>query len=114
MANVTAAAACSHPDWSMGMKISIDSASMFNMALEMVEARHLFDGAPARIEVIIHPQSVIHSVVGYTDGSVLAQLGWPDMRTAIGYALSHPLRPTLSVERLDFARLARLDFEAPD
>lgn len=114
MANVTAAVACNHPNWSMGMKISIDSASMFNKALEMIEARHLFDIAPARIEVIIHPQSVIHSMVGYTDGSVLAQLGCPDMRTAIGYALSHPLRPTLSVERLDFARLARLDFEAPD
>jgi 1-deoxy-D-xylulose-5-phosphate reductoisomerase len=87
---------------------------MFNKALEMIEAKHLFNVAPEQIEVIVHPQSVIHSMVGYTDGSVLAQLGCPDMRTAIGYALSHPRRPNLSVERLDFARLSRLDFEAPD
>jgi 1-deoxy-D-xylulose-5-phosphate reductoisomerase len=114
MANVTAATARAHPNWSMGLKISIDSASMFNKALEMIEAKHLFDVAPDQIEVIVHPQSVIHSMVGYSDGSVLAQLGCPDMRTAIGYALTHPRRPTLSVERLDFAKLARLDFEAPD
>jgi 1-deoxy-D-xylulose-5-phosphate reductoisomerase len=114
MANVTAATARAHPNWSMGLKISIDSASMFNKALEMIEAKHLFNVAPEQIEVIVHPQSVIHSMVGYTDGSVLAQLGCPDMRTAIGYALSHPRRPNLSVERLDFARLSRLDFEAPD
>ena len=114
MANVTAATARAHPNWSMGLKISIDSASMFNKALEMIEAKHLFDVTPEQIEVIVHPQSVIHSMVGYTDGSVLAQLGCPDMRTAIGYALSHPRRPNLSVERLDFAKLARLDFEAPD
>jgi 1-deoxy-D-xylulose-5-phosphate reductoisomerase len=98
----------------MGLKISIDSASMFNKALEMIEAMHLFDVRPEQIEVIVHPQSVIHSMVGYTDGSVLAQLGCPDMRTAIGYALSHPRRTSLSVKRLDFARLSRLDFEAPD
>lgn len=114
MANVTAATARAHPNWSMGLKISIDSASMFNKALEMIEAKHLFNVSPEQIEVIVHPQSVIHSMVGYTDGSVLAQLGSPDMRTAIGYALSHPRRPNLSVERLDFAKLARLDFEAPD
>jgi 1-deoxy-D-xylulose-5-phosphate reductoisomerase len=114
MANVTAATARAHPNWSMGLKISIDSASMFNKALEMIEARHLFDVRPEQIEVIVHPQSVIHSMVGYADGSVLAQLGCPDMRTAIGYALSFPTRPTLNVERLDFTRLARLDFEAPD
>jgi 1-deoxy-D-xylulose-5-phosphate reductoisomerase len=114
MANVTAATARAHPNWSMGLKISIDSASMFNKALEMIEARHLFDVRPEQIEVIVHPQSVIHSMVGYTDGSVLAQLGCPDMRTAIGYALNHPRRTNLSVERLDFAKLARLDFEAPD
>jgi 1-deoxy-D-xylulose-5-phosphate reductoisomerase len=114
MANVTAATARAHPNWSMGLKISIDSASMFNKALEMIEARHLFDIEPDQIEVIVHPQSVIHSMVGYSDGSVLAQLGCPDMRTAIGYALSYPLRSNLSVERLDFAKLARLDFEAPD
>jgi 1-deoxy-D-xylulose-5-phosphate reductoisomerase len=114
MANVTADVARAHPNWSMGLKISIGSASMFNKALEMIEAKHLFDVAPSQIEVVVHPQSIIHSMVGYTDGSVLAQLGCPDMRTAIGYALSYPDRPKLDVERLDFAKLARLDFEAPD
>jgi 1-deoxy-D-xylulose-5-phosphate reductoisomerase len=114
MAGVTAEIARAHPNWSMGLKISIGSASMFNKALEMIEARHLFNLRPDQIEVIVHPQSIIHSMVGYTDGSVLAQLGSPDMRTAIGYALTYPDRPKLNVERLDFARLARLDFEAPD
>jgi 1-deoxy-D-xylulose-5-phosphate reductoisomerase len=114
MAGVTADIARAHPNWSMGLKISIGSASMFNKALEMVEAKHLFDIKPHQIEVIVHPQSVIHSMVGYSDGSVLAQLGCPDMRTAIGYALTYPNRPKLNVERLDFAKLARLDFEAPD
>jgi 1-deoxy-D-xylulose-5-phosphate reductoisomerase len=114
MANVTAETARAHPNWSMGLKISIDSASLFNKALEMIEAKHLFDVAPEQIEVIVHPQSIIHSMVGYTDGSVLAQLGAPDMRTAIGYALSHPKRASLPVTRLDFARLKTLDFEAPD
>jgi 1-deoxy-D-xylulose-5-phosphate reductoisomerase len=114
MAGVTADVARAHPNWSMGLKISIGSASMFNKALEMIEAKHLFDLRPDQIEVIVHPQSVIHSMVGYTDGSVLAQLGCPDMRTAIGYALTYPNRPKLNVERLDFAKLACLDFEAPD
>ncbi|WP_331372409.1 1-deoxy-D-xylulose-5-phosphate reductoisomerase [Sinorhizobium chiapasense] len=114
MRHVTAETARAHPNWSMGLKISIDSASMFNKALEMIEARHLFGLRPEQIEVIVHPQSVIHSMVGYSDGSVLAQLGCPDMRTAIGYALSYPSRCDLPVERLDFARLSRLDFEAPD
>ncbi|MQW85737.1 1-deoxy-D-xylulose-5-phosphate reductoisomerase [Sinorhizobium saheli] len=114
MRHVTADIARAHPNWSMGLKISIDSASMFNKALEMIEARHLFRLRPDQIEVIVHPQSVIHSMVGYSDGSVLAQLGCPDMRTAIGYALSYPKRCELPIERLDFARLARLDFEAPD
>ncbi|ANL67532.1 1-deoxy-D-xylulose 5-phosphate reductoisomerase [Rhizobium phaseoli] len=114
MADVTVETARAHPNWSMGLKISIDSASMFNKALEMIEARHLFGLTPEQIEVILHPQSIIHSMVGYTDGSVLAQLGAPDMRTAIGYALSFPRRPNLPIERLDFAKLARLDFEAPD
>ncbi|PTM96480.1 1-deoxy-D-xylulose-5-phosphate reductoisomerase [Mycoplana dimorpha] len=114
MAGVTAAMARAHPNWSMGLKISIGSASMFNKALEMIEAKHLFDLRPDQIEVVVHPQSVIHSMVGYTDGSVLAQLGCPDMRTAIGYALSYPRRSALNVERLDFAKLSRLDFEAPD
>ncbi|NKN37025.1 1-deoxy-D-xylulose-5-phosphate reductoisomerase [Agrobacterium sp. a22-2] len=114
MAGVTAHTARTHPNWSMGLKISIGSASMFNKALEMIEAKHLFDVRPDQIEVIVHPQSIVHSMVGYTDGSVIAQLGSPDMRTAIGYALTYPQRPSLNVERLDFAKLARLDFEAPD
>ncbi|WP_430255245.1 1-deoxy-D-xylulose-5-phosphate reductoisomerase [Neorhizobium sp. DAR64872/K0K18] len=114
MAGVTAEVARAHPNWSMGLKISIGSASMFNKALEIIEAKHLFDIRPDQIEVIVHPQSIIHSMVGYQDGSVIAQLGSPDMRTAIGYALTYPERPKLNVERLDFAKLARLDFEAPD
>jgi len=114
MAAVTPERAAAHPNWSMGLKISIDSASMFNKALEMIEARHLFGMRPEQIEVIIHPQSIIHSMVGYSDGSVLAQLGVPDMRHAIGYAICHPRRASLPVERLDLAALARLDFIAPD
>lgn len=114
MANVTAATARAHPNWSMGLKISIGSASMFNKALEMIEAKHLFGVRPDQIEVVVHPQSIVHSMVGYTDGSIIAQLGSPDMRTAIGYALEYPRRPKLNVERLDFAKLSRLDFEAPD
>ena len=114
MAGVTAEIARAHPNWSMGLKISIGSASMFNKALEMIEAKHLFDVRPDQIEVVVHPQSIIHSMVGYVDGSVLAQLGSPDMRTAIGYALTYPQRSALNVDRLDFAKLSRLDFEAPD
>lgn len=114
MEDVTVETARAHPNWSMGLKISIDSASMFNKALEMIEARHLFDLTPEQIEVVVHPQSVIHSMVGYSDGSVLAQLGMPDMRTAIGYALNYPRRAHLPVERLDFTKMSRLDFEAPD
>ena len=114
MAGVTAATARVHPNWSMGVKISIDSASMFNKAREMIEARHLFDVHPDEIEVVVHPQSIIHSMVGYCDGSVIAQMGAPDMRGAIAYALSYPRRASIDIERLDFTRLARLDFEAPD
>lgn len=114
MAGVTADIARAHPNWSMGLKVSIGSASMFNKALEMIEAKYLFDVRPDQIEVIIHPQSIIHSMVAYTDGSVIAQLGCPDMRTAIAYALTYPARGEIDVERLDFAKLARLDFEAPD
>ncbi len=114
MQAVTVETARAHPNWSMGLKISIDSASMFNKGLEMIEAMHLFNLRPDQVEVIVHPQSIIHSMVGYTDGSVLAQLGCPDMRHAIGYALNYPARQALPVERLDFAKLARLDFEAPD
>ena len=114
MEKVTPETAAAHPNWSMGLKISIDSASMFNKALEMIEARHLFAMEPTAIEVLVHPQSVIHSMVGYADGSILAQLGPPDMRTAIGYALAWPRRTHLPVERLDFARLAKLEFFEPD
>lgn len=114
MAGVTADVARAHPNWSMGLKVSIGSASMFNKALEMIEAKYLFDLSPDQIEVIVHPQSIIHSMVAYTDGSVMAQLGCPDMRTAIAYALTYPARGDIDVERLDFAKLARLDFEAPD
>ena len=114
MAAASPKQAVAHPNWSMGARISIDSASMFNKALEMIEAGHLFGVAPDRIEVVVHRQSIIHSMVGYADGSILAHLGPSDMRVAIGYALAWPERPNLPVERLDFARLARLDFEAPD
>lgn len=114
MAGATLQSARTHPNWSMGLKISVGSATMFNKAFEMIEAKHLFGVRPDQIEVVVHPQSVIHSMVGYIDGSVIAQLGVPDMRTAIGYALSYPYRSALDVARLDFAKLARLDFEAPD
>jgi 1-deoxy-D-xylulose-5-phosphate reductoisomerase len=114
MAGVSVETAKAHPNWSMGLKVSIGSASMFNKALEMIEAKHLFDLTPDQIEVVIHAQSIIHSMVGYRDGSVIAQLGAPDMRTAISYALTYPQRADIPVERLDFAKLSRLDFEAPD
>ena len=114
MMDVSPETAAAHPNWEMGVRISIDSAAMFNKALEMIEARHLFQVSPDQIEVVVHPQSVIHSMVGYRDGSVLAQLGAPDMRTAIGYALAWPKRGHVPVERLDFTKLSRLDFEPPD
>jgi 1-deoxy-D-xylulose-5-phosphate reductoisomerase len=114
MANATVAEAVAHPNWSMGAKISIDSASMFNKALEVIEARWLFTDDPARVEVVVHPQSIIHSMVGYADGTVLAQMGPPDMRGAIAYALTYPARAALDLPRLDFAALGQLDFQAPD
>ena len=114
MSRATLREAVAHPNWDMGARISVDSASMFNKALEMIEARHLFGLAPSQVEVLVHPQSVVHSMVGYADGSVLAQLGAPDMRHAIGYAWNWPERRALPVERLDFAALSRLDFHAPD
>ncbi len=114
MAAASPKQAVAHPNWSMGARISINSASMFNKALEMIEAGHLFGVDPDQIEVVVHRQSIIHSMVGYADGSILAHLGPSDMRVAIGYALGWPDRPHLPVERLDFARLARLDFDAPD
>ncbi|TPE53559.1 1-deoxy-D-xylulose-5-phosphate reductoisomerase [Amaricoccus solimangrovi] len=114
MATVTPAQARAHPNWSMGERISIDSATMFNKAMEMIEARELFDLAPDQIEVIIHPQSIVHSMVGFNDGSIMAQLGPSDMRGAIGFALNWPERRPLALDRLDFAALARLDFAAAD
>ena len=114
MAAASPKQAVAHPNWSMGARISIDSASMFNKALEMIEARHLFDVTPDQIEVVVHPQSIIHSMIGFRDGSILAHLGPSDMRVAIGHALAWPARPALPVDRLDFSALARLDFEAPD
>ena len=106
--------ACAHPNWSMGRKISVDSASMMNKGLELIEACWLFDAKPAQVEVVIHPQSVIHSLVDYIDGSVLAQLGNPDMRTPIANALSWPQRVDSGVAPLDLFAIARLDFQAPD
>ncbi|MFP5426499.1 MAG: 1-deoxy-D-xylulose-5-phosphate reductoisomerase [Gammaproteobacteria bacterium] len=112
--HVTPEQACAHPNWSMGRKISVDSASMMNKGLELIEACWLFDAAPAQVEVVVHPQSVIHSLVDYVDGSVLAQLGNPDMRTPIANALAWPQRIDSGVAPLDLFAVARLDFQAPD
>ena len=112
--HVTPEQACAHPNWSMGRKISVDSASMMNKGLELIEACWLFAATPAQVEVVIHPQSVIHSLVDYVDGSVLAQLGNPDMRTPISHALAWPERIDSGVAPLDLFAVARLDFQAPD
>ncbi len=114
LAEVTPEAACAHPNWVMGPKISVDSASMMNKGLEVIEAHWLFACTPEQIQVVVHPQSVIHSLVEYADGSVLAQLGNPDMRTPIAYALAYPERIDAGVPSLDLFQIARLDFEAPD
>ncbi|QQG35337.1 MAG: 1-deoxy-D-xylulose-5-phosphate reductoisomerase [Micavibrio aeruginosavorus] len=114
IARATPAQAVAHPNWSMGAKISIDSASMMNKALEVIEAHYLFSMPPEKIEVLVHPQSVIHSMVEYADGSFLAQLGAPDMKTPIAYALAWPRRMQTSGARLDIGRLRQLDFSAPD
>lgn len=114
MAHVTRAEAVAHPNWDMGAKISVDSATMMNKGLEVVEAHHLFPVSEEQIEIVIHPESVVHSMVAYVDGSVLAQLGRPDMRTPIAYALSWPERMSTPAERLDFAKLGQLTFEPPD
>jgi 1-deoxy-D-xylulose-5-phosphate reductoisomerase len=111
---VTPDEACAHPNWVMGRKISVDSATLMNKGLEVIEASWLFDMPPERIDVVIHPQSVIHSMVEFPDGSVLAQLGSPDMRTPLAYALAWPDRVESGAKRLDFARLGSLTFEAPD
>ena len=111
---VTPEQAVCHPNWDMGPKISVDSATLMNKGLEYIEACWLFDVAPERIDVVIHPQSVVHSMVEYLDGSVLAQMGTPDMRTPIACALSWPERIESGASRLDFATLSSLDFQAPD
>lgn len=111
---VTPDQACAHPNWSMGRKISVDSATMMNKGLELIEACWLFDCTPEQIQVVIHPQSVIHSMVDYIDGSVLAQMGNPDMRTPIAHAMAWPKRMDSGVSALDIIATKRLDFEAPD
>ena len=114
LAGVTPEQACAHPNWVMGRKISVDSATMMNKGLEVIEAHWLFAAPPEMIQVVVHPQSVIHSAVQYCDGSVLAQLGNPDMRTPIAYAMAWPERIAAGVAPLDLFRIGRLDFEAPD
>ena len=114
LATVTPEAACAHPNWVMGRKISVDSATMMNKGLEVIEAHYLFDAPAECIEVVIHPQSVIHSLVDYVDGSVIAQLGNPDMRTPIAHALAYPERVDSGVAPLDLFAVARLDFTPPD
>jgi len=111
---VTPEQACAHPNWSMGRKISVDSATLMNKGLELIEARWLFDARPDQIRVVVHPQSVIHSMVQYVDGTVLAQMGNPDMRTPIAHALAWPERHSSGVAALDLFEIARLDFEPPD
>ncbi len=114
MANASPAQAVAHPNWSMGAKISVDSATMMNKGLELIEAHHLFALPEERIDILVHPQSVIHSLVEYTDGSMLGQLGSPDMRVPIGHILAWPERMATGARRLDLLAVGRLDFEAPD
>lgn len=113
-ANITVAEAVKHPNWAMGRKISVDSASMMNKGLEVIEARWLFNAPAEQIQVVVHPQSVVHSMVQYRDGSVLAQLGSPDMRTPIAYGLAYPERIAAGVNALDLFAVGRLDFSPPD
>lgn len=114
IARATKEEALRHPHWTMGAKITIDSATMMNKGFEMIEARWLFDTKPENIKIVVQPQSIIHSMVEFEDGAVLAQMAWPDMREPIQYALSYPKRLSLNNTKLDFAKLARLDFEEPD
>jgi len=114
MAQATPEQAVRHPVWSMGAKISVDSATMFNKGLELIEAARLFPVRPDQLEVLVHPQSAVHGLVQYADGSLIAQLGTPDMRTPIAHCLAWPDRMAVAVGRLDLAALSRLDFEAPD
>jgi 1-deoxy-D-xylulose-5-phosphate reductoisomerase len=113
MEKATPEQAMAHPNWDMGQRISIDSASMFNKAMEVIETHVLFDVLPDQIEVIVHPQSIIHSMVGFDDGAIMAHLGPPDMRAPIGFALNWPERTALPVERLDFSTLGALTFKSP-
>ena len=112
--DVTPEQACDHPNWNMGRKISVDSATLMNKGLEVIEARWLFNAHPDQIEVLVHPQSIVHSMVAYRDGSVLAQMGTPDMRTPIAHALAWPRRIEAGVERLNLAQMNDLSFEKPD
>ncbi len=112
--SVTPEQALAHPNWSMGAKVSIDSATLMNKGLEFIEAHHLFGVSPGQIEVVVHPESIVHSLVEYCDGSLLAHLGVPDMQIPIAYCLSYPGRLTLDLARLDLISLGRLSFEAPD
>ena len=112
--DVTPEQACDHPNWSMGRKISVDSATLMNKGLEVIEARWLFNADPEQIEVLVHPQSIVHSMVAYRDGSVLAQMGTPDMRTPIAHALAWPGRIEAGVDRLNLAQMNDLSFEKPD
>jgi 1-deoxy-D-xylulose-5-phosphate reductoisomerase len=114
MRRVTPAEAVAHPNWSMGAKISVDSATMMNKGLELIEAHHLFQLPPDRVDIVVHAQSIVHGAVVYRDGSVLAQLGSPDMRTPIAYALAWPDRITAPTKRLDLAAIGNLTFEPPD
>jgi 1-deoxy-D-xylulose-5-phosphate reductoisomerase len=114
MAAMSPAQAVAHPNWSMGAKISVDSATMMNKGLELIEAHHLFGLPSERIDILVHPQSVIHSMVEYVDGSVLAQLGSPDMRIPIAHALAYPERMETPAQKLDLARIGALSFEIPD
>jgi len=114
LARATVAEAMAHPNWAMGQRISIDSATLFNKALELIETREYFGIAPDRIEVVVHPQSIVHALVGFNDGALMAHLGAPDMRHAIGYALNWPDRRETPVARLDLAALGQLTFQAPD
>ena len=114
IAGATAAQALKHPNWNMGNKVTIDSATMMNKGFEVIEAKWLFDLTPEQINVVVHPESIIHSMVEFVDGAVIAQLGCPDMREPIGFALSFPQRLTVGNKKLDFATLGSLSFEAPD
>ncbi|WP_170570174.1 1-deoxy-D-xylulose-5-phosphate reductoisomerase [Ruegeria atlantica] len=114
LANATVEQASNHPNWNMGQRITIDSASMFNKALELIETKEFFAVSPDQIEVIVHPESIVHSLVGFKDGAVMAHMGAPDMRHAIGYALNWPERRDLPVERLNLAKLGQLRFHEPD